>query len=54
MSTGEPSPKSHKYEVDPDEVMIKCGLKKGNLEEYFIVKKSGHWRVRVRKLMGWE
>ena len=41
-------------EVDPDEVMIKCGLKKGNLEEYFIVKKSGHWRVRVRKLMGWE
>ncbi|MGE3279288.1 MAG: hypothetical protein AB7J40_05940 [Candidatus Altimarinota bacterium] len=40
-------------EVDPDEVLIKCGLKKGSLEEYFVVKKTKGWQGRVKKLMNW-
>lgn len=39
-------------EVDPDEVLIKCGLKKGNLEEYFVIKKTKGWQEKVRKLIG--
>jgi len=37
--------------IDPDELLIGCGLLEGNLEEYFIVKKSVHWKERIRKLV---
>jgi len=40
-------------EIDPEEVLIKSGLKRGDLTEYFIVKKTRGWQNRVRKLMGW-
>lgn len=40
-------------DIDPDEVLIKSGLKKGDLTEYFVVKKTKGWRKRVMKLMGW-
>lgn len=40
--------------VDPEEVLISCGLKSGDLDQYFVVKKTGHWKDRVKKLLGWK
>lgn len=39
--------------VDREEMLIMCGLKQGNLDDYFVIKKSRGWKQRVRKLMGW-
>ncbi len=40
--------------IDREEMLIMCNLKQGDLEEYFVIKKSKGWRQRVRKLMGWK
>lgn len=40
--------------IDRDELLIMCGLKKGDLNEYFVVKKARGWKSRVRKLLKWE
>lgn len=38
-------------DIDRDELLIMCGLKKGNLDEYFVVKKTRDWKKRVRELL---
>lgn len=40
--------------VDREEMLIMCGLKKGDLGDYFIVKKSRGWKGRVKKLLKWK
>lgn len=40
--------------IDAEELLISCGLINGDLNEYFVVKKTGKWRLRVKKLLGWD
>lgn len=40
-------------EVDREEVLIKSGLIKGDLDDYFVVKKTRGWKGRVKKLLNW-
>ncbi len=39
---------------DREEMLIVCGLKQGNLDDYFVVKKTRGWKSRVKKLLSWE
>lgn len=40
--------------VDREEMLIMCGLKQGDLDEYFVIKKSRGWKSRVKKLLNWK
>ncbi|MDF2379731.1 MAG: hypothetical protein P1V18_05980 [Candidatus Gracilibacteria bacterium] len=40
-------------QIDKEELLMVCGLMKGDLENYLVVKKSRGWKDRVKKLMRW-